>query len=62
MIASENLLKLAIESPRKPWVLVSSSREVYGEQTSLPVSDDAALQPANVYGRAKLRYGQGSRG
>ncbi|MFT6914782.1 MAG: nucleoside-diphosphate-sugar epimerase [Motiliproteus sp.] len=53
-IASENLLKLAIESPRKPWVLVVSSREVYGEQTSLPVSDDAVLQPVNIYGRAKL--------
>jgi len=53
-IASEALLKQAIESPSKPWVLVSSSREVYGEQHALPVSEDAVLEPVNVYGRAKL--------
>ncbi|MCF6219079.1 MAG: NAD(P)-dependent oxidoreductase [Gammaproteobacteria bacterium] len=53
-IASESLLKQAIESPSKPWVLVASSREVYGEQHTLPVSEDVVLEPVNVYGRAKL--------
>lgn len=34
--ASKNLLNLAANSPIKPWVIVASSREVYGEQKTLP--------------------------
>ncbi|WP_435276371.1 NAD-dependent epimerase/dehydratase family protein [Psychrobium sp. nBUS_13] len=53
-IASEQLLKLASESVQKPWVLVASSREVYGEPKSLPVSESMPLSPVNIYGRSKL--------
>ncbi len=52
-LASENLLGKAFRSPLKPWVLVASSREVYGEPRVLPVTEDMPLAPVNVYGRAK---------
>ena len=51
---SQNLLRLACSSSKKPWVLVASSREVYGEPETLPVKEDAPLRPINVYGRAKV--------
>lgn len=53
-IASEQLLKLAANSVRKPWVLVASSREVYGEPKKLPVTEAVPLAPVNIYGRSKL--------
>lgn len=53
-IASERLLKIACEQADvKPWVLVASSREVYGQADALPVSDSNLVKPVNVYGRAK---------
>ncbi|MEJ6123595.1 NAD(P)-dependent oxidoreductase [Vibrio sp. 2-Bac 85] len=52
--ASKQLITLALESDHQPWVMVSSSREVYGESVALPVTEDAELKPVNVYGRAKL--------
>jgi nucleoside-diphosphate-sugar epimerase len=53
-VASEQLLKVALEkSGIKPWVLVASSREVYGDADVLPVHDSALVKPVNVYGRAK---------
>ncbi len=51
--ASRTLLDLAVQSPLKPWVLVASSREVYGESNSLPVKESTPLQPVNIYGRSK---------
>jgi nucleoside-diphosphate-sugar epimerase len=52
--ASINLLDLASKSKKKPWVLVASSREVYGEPISFPVNENYPLAPINVYGRAKV--------
>lgn len=52
--ASEKLLELALQSKYRPWVILSSSREVYGEPNVLPVAEDCPLLPVNVYGRAKL--------
>jgi len=57
-LASEALLNAAINSPHQPWVLVASSREVYGEAKQLPVSEDIALAPVNIYGKAKLAMEQ----
>jgi nucleoside-diphosphate-sugar epimerase len=57
-LASQALLKAAINSPLKPWVVVASSREVYGEAKSLPVTEDAELAPVNIYGKAKLAMEQ----
>ncbi|HVK70638.1 MAG TPA: NAD-dependent epimerase/dehydratase family protein [Polyangium sp.] len=48
------LLDVARASSRKPWVLFASSREVYGEPACLPVHEEAALAPVNVYGRSKV--------
>jgi len=48
-----NVLDSAAKSERAPWVVFASSREVYGEALSLPVKEDAPLQPVNVYGRSK---------
>jgi nucleoside-diphosphate-sugar epimerase len=54
-IASEQLLKTACsQADVKPWVLVASSREVYGEADALPVRDSMLQKPVNVYGRAKV--------
>lgn len=34
--------------------IFSSSATVYGDPTSVPISEDSALQPTNPYGRSKL--------
>lgn len=52
--ATRALLKLALESDRAPWFIQASSREVYGQQDRLPVPEDAALAPRNVYARCKV--------
>ncbi len=36
------------------WLIFASSREVYGEQKSFPVSENAELLPYNIYGFYKL--------
>lgn len=36
------------------WLIFGSSREVYGEPTSLPVRESTTLQPINHYGRVKV--------
>ncbi len=52
-VSSEQLLKAAYENYNKPWVLVASSREVYGEANVLPVRESLLLDPVNIYGQAK---------
>lgn len=44
---------LAEKSAKRPWLIYASSREVYGQQTVLPVPEHAPLQPKNVYARSK---------
>jgi nucleoside-diphosphate-sugar epimerase len=52
---TETVLRIAMEQPagRRPWVVYASSREVYGDSATLPVPEDAPLQPVNIYGRSK---------
>lgn len=50
---TENVLKAASRMARMPWVIFSSSREVYGQPDCLPVTEDAPLAPVNIYGRSK---------
>lgn len=50
----ENVLHLAQEQPRKPWLIFASSREVYGQPDVLPATESAPLNPVNIYGRAKV--------
>lgn len=52
---TQNLLKVASHQTYKPWILFSSSREVYGQASSLPVSEDAPLKPVNTYARSKAQ-------
>lgn len=48
-----NVLELAAEASRSPWVIFASSREVYGHPERLPVTEDFPLRPVNVYGHSK---------
>lgn len=43
---------LCLES--RPWVILASSREVYGRARVLPVTESAERRPINVYGRSKV--------
>lgn len=52
--ALANLIDCLAEHPAKPWLIFASSREVYGEQEILPVAEDAAFYPLNVYARTKV--------
>ena len=38
----------------RPWLIFTSSREVYGQPERLPVDEEAPLRPLNTYGRSKL--------
>ncbi|WMY95317.1 MAG: NAD(P)-dependent oxidoreductase (plasmid) [Arsenophonus sp.] len=49
-----NILNLAYQSKKKPWVLYASSREVYGQQKKFPVKESARLKPLNIYANSKL--------
>lgn len=51
---TRNVLRAALASPRRPWVIFASSREVYGEPDALPVREDAPLRPVNIYGETKI--------
>lgn len=53
VIGTEVVMRAASEMPIRPWVLLASSREVYGEPASLPVREDSPMRPVNVYGRSK---------
>ena len=52
--ATSGILAAAQRAREKPWVLFASSREVYGEQDTLPVREDAPLRPKNVYAKSKF--------
>lgn len=51
---TNNLLKLASQAPRKPWLIYGSSREVYGNLGQLPARENSPLKPVNIYGMTKL--------
>jgi nucleoside-diphosphate-sugar epimerase len=50
---TRNVLTAARQSGRDPWVLVASSREVYGDAGQFPVPESAPLRPLNAYARSK---------
>ncbi len=53
VIGTEVVMRAASEMPIRPWVLLASSREVYGEPGKMPVREDTPMRPVNVYGRSK---------
>ena len=50
---TRNVIEAAQLAGPRPWVVFSSSREVYGRPDQLPVTEDAPLRPINHYGRSK---------
>lgn len=48
------ILDIASEMKDPPWIVFGSSREVYGEPSSLPVRENHPKNAMNVYGRAKI--------
>lgn len=55
-MGTHNLLRACLKgSPSKaPWFIYASSREVYGQQQQLPVTEDAHLCPMNHYAYTKF--------
>ena len=51
---TRNVLAAALNARPCPWVVLSSSREVYGQPDELPANEDAPLAPVNIYGRSKV--------
>ena len=51
---TNNILELAKNSSKKPWVIYASSREVYGQQDTLPVAEDVQRQAVNIYANTKI--------
>lgn len=49
-----NLCDALRSAGRVPWLIFASSREVYGQQSVLPVHESAELRPCNIYARSKL--------
>lgn len=54
VLGTANIAEVAASLPTKPWVMLASSREVYGQAHTLPVTERHATAPINVYGRSKL--------
>jgi UDP-glucose 4-epimerase len=52
---TRHVLHAALAARSRPWVVLASSREVYGEAQRFPVAEDAPLQPVNAYGRSKVQ-------
>ncbi len=51
---TRNVIDVAHSAAGEPWVLMGSSREVYGQPNHMPVTEDEPLRPINVYGRSKV--------
>lgn len=55
---AKSLLSALAKSGQKPWLIFGSSREVYGEATSLPVKESAPKIAINIYGETKIKCEQ----
>ncbi len=53
VLGTRNVIRKALSLKKKPWLIFSSSREVYGQQKVLPVNEDAARQTISVYAKTK---------
>lgn len=49
-----NVLAVAAAQSPPAWVLLASSREIYGRAARLPADEDTPPAPVNVYGESKL--------
>ena len=53
VLGARNVIDAALAARPRPLVLFASSRELYGQPATPPVSGDAPLPPVNVYGRSQ---------
>lgn len=51
---TRHLLEAIARQRTHTWLILASSREVYGEPDDLPVREDSPRRPHNHYGRSKL--------
>ena len=51
---TSGIVDAAAESPKRPWMLFASSREVYGQPPNLPCVEGTPPNPINVYAKSKL--------
>ena len=49
-----NVLAAVAAQPAPPWVIVASSREIYGNPAHLPADEDSPAQPINRYAESKV--------
>lgn len=54
VLATKKLVQAAISASPRPWVLFSSSREVYGENGTLAIEESAPYNPMSFYGETKV--------
>ena len=50
---TSNVIRAALSSEYRPWIIYASSREVYGRQETLPVRETDPICPVNIYGESK---------
>ena len=50
---TRNLLNAVAKLKERPWIVFSSSREVYGNKSTFPVSEAFNRDPISIYARAK---------
>jgi nucleoside-diphosphate-sugar epimerase len=53
VLGTRSVVAAALAQRQAPWLVLGSSREVYGNPDSLPVTEAAPFRPVNVYGRSK---------
>lgn len=51
---TKNIIDACLASPNKPWLIYASSREVYGQQATFPVSEGCIFRPHNHYAKSKI--------
>ncbi len=49
-----SVVESALLSPKKPWILYASSREVYGKPPVLPAIEETPYNAINIYGESKI--------
>lgn len=55
VLGTKNIVQAMQNTAHKPWIIFTSSREVYGNQSDLPVREESTLHPQNVYGQTKMQ-------
>jgi len=53
-VGTQSLVNMMTQQQNPPWLIYASSREVYGDQQDLPVSEKATFSPNNIYAESKV--------